>query len=148
MEQIVAHLATQPNTTVFLFGGGKNEQKTLNAWSSKHPQTIAVAGKLNLDRELILLSQLDLMLSMDSANMHLASLVDVPVISIWGATHPYVGFYGYRQTPHNAIQFPLPCRPCSVYGARPCRINPDKPPCIHQITPQTIIRKIENTINT
>lgn len=40
-------------------------------------------GKLNMRTELNLMSHLDVMLSMDSANMHLASLVNIPVVSIW-----------------------------------------------------------------
>jgi len=78
---------------------------------------------------------------MDSANMHLASLVNTPVISIWGATHPYAGFLGWNQSDANTIQKELPCRPCSVFGNKPCRFeNYD---CL-QIQPQSIIKKIES----
>lgn len=77
-------------------------------------------GKLNMRTELNLMSHLDVMLSMDSANMHLASLVNIPVVSIWGATHPYAGFMGWKQLPVNTVQLDLSCRPCSVYGQKPC----------------------------
>ena len=43
--------------------------------------------------------------------MHFASLVGTRVISIWGATHPYAGFYGYHQDSGDVIQENLPCRP-------------------------------------
>ena len=52
--------------------------------------------------ELNLMSHLDVMLSMDSANMHLASLVNIPVVSVWGATHPYAGFMVSPQNPLKA----------------------------------------------
>jgi len=81
---------------------------------------------------------------MDSANMHLASLVATPVVSVWGATHPYLGFYGYNQSQDNAVQAELFCRPCSVYGNKPCyRKNME---CMAKITPQMIIDKIEEVI--
>ena len=79
-----------------------------------------LAGSLSLGEELKIIAQLDLMVSMDSANMHLASLVETPVISIWGATHSYAGFYGWNQPLENAVQAELSCRPCSVYGNKNC----------------------------
>jgi ADP-heptose:LPS heptosyltransferase len=79
---------------------------------------------------------------MDSANMHLASLVNTPVISIWGATHPYVGFYGYNQHPDNAIQLDLKCRPCSVFGKKTCMYGTYD--CLYQIKPEKIVEKIMN----
>jgi ADP-heptose:LPS heptosyltransferase len=140
MEQVVAHFAGRADTTVFLFGGGVSELAVLEEWHAKYPQTVLVAGKLKLSEELILMSRLDVMLSMDSANMHLASLTATPVVSIWGATHPYSGFYGYGQSPDNAVQVELACRPCSVYGSKPCyRKNTE---CMTKITPQMVIEKV------
>jgi len=81
------------------------------------------------------------MLSMDSANMHLASFVGVPVISIWGATHPYAGFYGWNQSPDNAVQIEMECRPCSVFGNKKC-FRGDYA-CLLNIKPQLVLNKIE-----
>ena len=140
MEEVVAHFAGRDDVTVFLFGGGAGEKTVLEAWSAKYPQTISVAGKIDLTAELILMSHLDVMLSMDSANMHLASLTAMPVVSVWGATHPFSGFYGYNQLQDTAVQVDMYCRPCSVYGNKPCyRKNTG---CIAKITPQTVIEAI------
>ncbi|MDR1865269.1 MAG: glycosyltransferase family 9 protein, partial [Bacteroidales bacterium] len=119
-ERIIAHFSQKGDTTLFLFGGGSREKEILEKWSVLYPHTVSVAGKLKMSEELILISHLDVMLSMDSANMHLASLTATPVVSVWGATHPHAGFYGYRQLPQNAVQLSLSCRPCSVYGNKPC----------------------------
>ena len=73
-----------------------------------------------MEAELALMSHLDVMVSMDSGNMHLASLINTPVVTIWGATHPLAGFMGWNQSEENAVQVDLPCRPCSVYGNKPC----------------------------
>lgn len=100
----------------------------------KFTNVISTAGKLTLNSELALMSHLDVMLSMDSANMHLASLVNIPVISIWGATHPYAGFMGWKQLSTHAVQVDLPCRPCSVFGNKPC-LRKDYA-CLQGITPE------------
>ncbi len=144
-EQVVAHLAANPNVKVFLFGGGKKEQEVFDAWCAKYPSLVSLRGQLNMRGELNLMSHLDVMLSMDSANMHLASLVNVPVVSIWGATHPYAGFMGWHQLPLHAVQLDLPCRPCSVYGQKPCWRGDYA--CMNGITPEKVIAKIEEIIS-
>jgi ADP-heptose:LPS heptosyltransferase len=77
--------------------------------------------------------------------MHLASLTATPVVSIWGATHPFTGFMGWNQPIENAIQADLDCRPCSIYGNRPCRRGDMA--CMKLIKPETIIKRIEQIIN-
>ncbi|GEJ44983.1 glycosyl transferase family 1 [Chryseobacterium sp. ON_d1] len=106
---------------VYFFGGGKKETETLEKWESEIPNTKNLSGKLNLTEELNQISQLELMISMDSANMHLASLVGTRCVSIWGATHPYAGFLGFGQSEDDVVQVEdLTCRPCSVFGDKEC----------------------------
>ena len=90
------------------------------------------------------LSRMDWVLSMVSAMMHLASITGVPVVSIWGATHPYAGFQGWGQEPSNFIQADMDCRPCSVYGNKPC-LRGDYA-CLTRISPDTVAEKIESII--
>ncbi len=144
MEQVVAHFAARPDVKVFLFGGGKEEQEVFDNWVASYPSIVSMIGKLNMRTELNLMSHLDVMLSMDSANMHLASLVNVPVISIWGATHPYAGFMGWKQLPVNTVQLDLPCRPCSVFGQKACWRGDYA--CLRKIEPGRVIEKIEGVI--
>lgn len=143
-EEIIAHFAAVPNVKVFLFGGGENEQKVFDTWIGKYPSVVSMIGKLNMCTELNLMSHLDVMLSMDSANMHLASLVNIPVVSIWGATHPYAGFMGWKQLPVNTVQLDLKCRPCSVYGQKECWRRDYA--CLWKIKPEQVIAKIEGII--
>ena len=144
-EQVVAYFADRPDVRVFLFGGGAKEQAVFESWISKYPTVTSLIGKLNMSLELDLISHLDVMLSMDSANMHLASLVNTPVVSVWGATHPFAGFMGWGQHFENAVQQNIACRPCSVFGQKPCHRGDYM--CMHSITPNQIIEKIENIIN-
>ena len=134
-----------PAVKVFLFGGGKSEQEVFDSWIAKYPSVVSMIGKLNMRTELNLMSHLDVMLSMDSANMHLASLVNIPVVSVWGATHPYAGFMGWKQLPVNTVQLDLSCRPCSVYGQKPCWRGDYA--CLRDITPEQVIAKIEGIID-
>lgn len=145
MEEVVKQLSEQPNTRIFLFGGGTKEVEILSSWENKYPSVRCIAGKLKMDTELALMSHLDVMVSMDSGNMHLASLVNTPVVSVWGATHPFAGFLGWKQDEKNVVQIDLPCRPCSVFGNKPC-LRKDYA-CLHQITPQMIIERIENILS-
>lgn len=107
--------------TVYFFGGGKKETETLEKWEEEIPNTKNLAGKLNLTEEFNYIAGLELMISMDSANMHLASLVGTRCVSIWGATHPYAGFLGFGQSEEDVVQVKdLSCRPCSVFGDKEC----------------------------
>ncbi len=138
-REVIDRLATLPDTKIFLFGG-KEEQSQLELFIKNHTNVISVVGKFSFSTELLLMSYLDVMLAMDSGNMHLASLVSTPVVSIWGATHPYAGFYAYGQNPGNIIQADLFCRPCSVFGNKPCyRKNYE---CMSLVTPQRIVDKL------
>ena len=144
MQEVVEKLASDSDKKIFLFGG-EEETTQLSQLSALSPNIISVAGKLSFSTELLLMSYLDIMLTMDSGNMHLASLVATPVVSIWGATHPYAGFYGYGQKEENAIQANLSCRPCSIYGNKPCYKNSYE--CLTLITPAMIVERVNSSLS-
>lgn len=126
---------------IYFFGGGKQEMEILNQWEKQIPNSENLAGKLTLKQELEKISQLKLMISMDSANMHLASLMGTRCISVWGATHPFAGFLGYGQSEEDAVEIrDLTCRPCSVFGDKPCYRGDYA--CLEEISVQKIIDKI------
>ena len=112
----------------------------LNEWEKEFPGVINLAGKFSFKEELAIISHMDTMVSMDSANMHLASLFGVPVVSVWGATHPFAGFYGWAQPADNAVQIDLYCRPCSVFGNKPCYRGDHA--CMQQLPEEKIIEKV------
>lgn len=140
MEEVIARFARDDNYKVFLFGGGNSELIQMKFWQEKYP-SLQIPNRIGLSKEIKLMSCLDVMLTMDSANMHLASLAYTPVVSIWGATHPYAGFYGLYQDERNMIQTELSCRPCSVFGDKPC-FRKDYA-CLNRIAPQIVIKRIE-----
>ena len=147
MQQVVNALAAE-GCKILLFGAGKKEGDILKKWemdySGDKGAVMNICGKMGgLKNEMLLMSQLDLMLSMDSANMHIASIFGIRVLSIWGATHPKAGFSGYQQTPDTELQLDLPCRPCSIYGKKPCKYGD-----LHcmDIKPEAIIEKAINLL--
>jgi len=133
-------LLTAKYEKVFLFGGGRYEREFAEVMEIHHPGAVSVIGKVNLAQELDLISNLDCIVTMDSAAMHMASLMATPAVSVWGATHPYAGFYGFGQDPANAVQVELSCRPCSVYGNKPCLFGDYR--CMTRITPEIIAEKV------
>lgn len=130
---------------VYLFGAKGVEQELLEKWELLLPGCMSLAGKLSLSEELTQISQLKIMISMDSANMHLASLVGTRCISIWGSTHYYAGFLGYGQSVEDMIEIKeLTCRPCSVFGDKPC-FREDYA-CLEEINVNTILQRVDNAL--
>ena len=119
-QELIQLLLDQTDEAIYLFGGGREEMLKLERLTERNISVINAAN-LPFPKQLAIMQQLKVMVSMDSANMHLASLVGVPCVSIWLATHPYAGFLGYGQSPADAVQhMELDCRPCSVYGNKEC----------------------------
>ena len=140
MEGIVKQLSDE-GKRVYLFGGGRDEVEMLMSWEIKYANCECVAGRMSMAEEIALMGRLEVMVTMDSGNMHLASLVGTRVVSIWGATHPYAGFLGYGQKEDDCVQLPLGCRPCSIYGKKVCRYGDYH--CLTDISQAAIINRIK-----
>jgi ADP-heptose:LPS heptosyltransferase len=143
-QNIISEVIKRKDAKFFLFGGGPREVKYFENLQLKFPgHVVVVAGQLKLRQEIALMQHLDVMVCVDSANMHLAALSGVPVISIWGGTHPDVGFAPFKRGAESIVQIStneLPCRPCSVYGRETCYVGGF--PCLTRITPEFIAEKI------
>lgn len=144
MQQVIGQILREEDVEILLFGGGKEEVAKLETLAAGDARLKVVAGKYSLNEELRIISGLSLMVSMDSANMHLASLYGVPVVSVWGATHPYAGFMGFGQKEEDAVQIDLYCRPCSVFGNKPCFRGDHA--CMQQLAPELIVEKVRKTL--
>ena len=147
MEQVIFQLIQKhPNIRIFFFGKGEQEDKFFQLWCAQYRQCLYVSKHCEtMYQELILMSHLDAMISMDSAKMHLASLTGIPVVSIWGATHPMAGFLGFNNNKDNIIQLDLDCRPCSIFGNKPCQRGDYA--CLQNIPPERIVERIQSIIN-
>ncbi|MCH4552092.1 glycosyltransferase family 9 protein [Aestuariibaculum lutulentum] len=117
MKEVIAELSN--DYRIILFGGGTEEAQILDGIAQSFDNVINTAGQLKFDEELAVISNLDVMLAMDSGNAHMAAMQGVKVITIWGVTHPYAGFAPFNQPEDYALvadrnQFPLV--PTSIYG--------------------------------
>lgn len=138
IEEVIKGLMTD---RVFVFGGGDSEKQVAEELEAKYANVTSVIGKIRLKEEMDMIANLDVMVTMDSSAMHIASLVGVRAVSIWGATHPYAGFLGMGQSPADVVQIDsLECRPCSVYGNKPCKRGDYA--CLSSIKAEDILSQI------
>ena len=146
MEKVIAALDSSNNYKILLFGGGKTERQQLVESEAKFDNCINVVGKLSFSEELALISNLDGMLSMDSGNGHLAAMYGIPVITLWGVTHPYAGFSPYGQDASTALyadREKYPLIPTSVYGSK---MPEGYEKAMETIAPEDVVRKIEEVL--
>ena len=146
MQEVIDKLAENSTYKILLFGGGKKEIELLESLSNQRENVINIAGKINFKQELQLISNLDLMLSMDSGNAHLAAMFGVKVITLWGATHPFAGFLPFNQPIENALVSDrklFPKLPTSVYGNKKVAGYES---AMRTILPETIVEKITTSL--
>jgi len=146
MRKVIESLAENPQHQLFLFGGGKSETFTLRNFAENKENIIVVAGSLKLKQELELISNLDVMLSMDSGNAHLAAMFRAKVVTLWGATHPYAGYAPFAQPLENALvsdREAYPLLPTSVYGNKKVKGYED---AMRTISPEEVVKKVYDVI--
>lgn len=142
VRQVIEGLTREePGVIIFIFGGGRADRMVADSLVAWYDNCVSTIGTMSLRGELDLMRRLDVMLSMDSSAMHMCSLVGTRVVSVWGATHPFAGFLGWGQSMDDVVEVDdLNCRPCSVYGHKPC-FRGDYA-CLTRITPASIISKL------
>jgi len=142
-ERLIQLFENRYRAHVFLYGGAENEIIQLENLAKGNPNRTNLAGKFPLGTQLAFIRKMKFMVTMDSANMHLAALSGVKTITIWGATHPFAGFSAYLQPPERNIQISkeeLSCRPCTVFGSGTCRRGDFA--CMRWLTPEKVFEKI------
>ena len=117
MQKVVAFL--QQDNNIFLFGNGDYETEKLKVWEKAFPNVLGCYNLNSLDLELEIISNLDVMISMDSANGHIAANYNIAVVSLWGLTHPFAGYAPFMSKNENMLvsdneKYPL--IPTSAYG--------------------------------
>ena len=146
MQEVIKQLAANSSYTILLFGGGKKEVAVLESLSQDKTNIINMAGKIKFQQELQLISNLDVMLSMDSGNAHIAAMLGVKVVTLWGATHPFAGFLPFNQPIENALvsnREKYPLLPTSVYGNKKVEGYDD---VMRTILPEKVVLHIESLL--
>ena len=138
MQKVVGYL--QKQHTVFLFGHGSKEAAQIHVWAKAYPQVIPHALEMSFSDQLNLIANLDVMISMDSANGHLAANFGVPVITLWGMTHPFLGFSAFGQNNHLLVdRDKFPKVPTSPHGKLVPKGYND---AMRTITPEDVIEMV------
>lgn len=142
MEKIIAYWQLYSEShQLLILGGGSKEKMYAEELERKYPHVISLIDKLSFSDEVLIIASSDLVLTMDSANLHLATLVGTPVISIWGATVPQCGYYPEKESQDMAIVKSISCQPCSLWGEKKCTLEPQYQ-CF-DIDPQVVLEKME-----
>ena len=146
VKELISELTKRGNQ-ILLFGGAADREK-LDELRQDNPLVVNISGQLRFDEEIALMKKLDLMVSMDSSNMHLATLAGIPVVSVWGATHPLAGFGPLGNNDDLITQVStddLNCRPCSVFGKKPC-FREDYA-CLNHLSTQMVLAKVMTVLD-
>jgi ADP-heptose:LPS heptosyltransferase len=146
MIRLLELIAAKYPVKIFLFGG-MEESERLASLQTRIKGSFNTLGLPDLDKELALMSRLDLMIAMDSSNMHMAALCGTKTISIWGATDPVAGFGAWMQPEEFSVRIPveeLTCRPCTVFGKGECRRGDFA--CMNWLTPESVLKRIDKIV--
>ena len=146
MKEVIDTLAENTEIQLLLFGGGTSEKETLDTIASHYENVTSLVDKLSFEDELAIIANLDAMIAMDSGNAHLSAIYNVPTITLWGVTHPFLGFYPFQQPLENALQadkekFPL--IPTSVYGNK---LPKDYEKAMETILPKKVVEKVKHVL--
>ena len=116
---VVRALREQDDAQVLLLGGaddiGVSEAVQRHAGGS----AVNLVGRTDLGTFVAIVQRLDALVSNDSAPMHVATALGVPVVAVFCATTPAQG-YGPYGTRAALVEADLECRPCGRHGGRRC----------------------------
>lgn len=118
--------------------GAPNEKELADELSLLIPHAINLCGHTNLIEMAQILKQCSVLFANDSGATHIASLVGLPVVTVFGPTVPSQGYGPWN--PRSAIvEVSLPCRPCGAHGHNKCPIGTHD--CMKKVTSSMVIEK-------
>ena len=144
ISTLINSLIEQTEYSIVLIGSMQDKDLCESSIPFEHTRIHNVAGLLSLTQTVSLLSISKVLISNDSAPVHLASLAHCPTIALFGPTHPAFGF-GPLALNSLIIQKDLPCRPCSIHGQKQCPLQHHA--CMQTIQPQEVYTKVLEIIS-
>ncbi len=130
---------THEGYAVVLVGGAAYQEITRQVAKTAGAPLYNAAGRFTLRQSAALLQAADLLISNDSAPMHLAVAVKTPVLAIFGATAPALGFYPYGEHDRVIEDKQLACRPCGSHGGHKCPIGSFD--CMRNISVENVFKQ-------
>jgi len=141
----LARFLSDDNFVVALIGGEEDfklcEEIRRMSGSEK---VLNFCGKLSLLQSAELIRRSIVLVSNDTAPMHIAVAMRTPVVAIFGSTVPKFGFYPYGEKDRIVQVENLYCRPCGIHGRRKCPEGHFK--CMRLIETEKVYLEVKNLI--
>lgn len=132
----LCRLFSNENNLVVLIGGLDDKKLGDEITNAAGTSVVNVAGRLTLRQSAELLRRCRVLVTNDSAPMHLAAAVGTPAVAIFGPTIPEFGFYPYRSN-SRVVEKTMSCRPCGIHGGKKCPIGTHE--CMIGISPNEVM---------
>lgn len=141
---MLSAILAQHNFGIFLLGGKDDFNLCQRIAENSKSSAVNLAGQLSIPESCSLIEKLDLMISNDSAPLHIANAVQTDVFVIFGPTVKKFGFYPFRKN-DKIFEVDLYCRPCSKHGGRTC---PERHfNCMKRILPSDLAGEVIDYFN-
>jgi heptosyltransferase-2 len=127
--------------------GGPGDRADARAIRNALGPGVALAdgiGRLTLLQSGELIRRARLLVSNDSAPVHLASATGTPTIEILGPTVPSFGFAARSRFSRVVEPDPLPCRPCHHHGPAVCPLVHHK--CMRDLPISRVLAEVRNVL--
>jgi heptosyltransferase-2 len=121
---------------IVVIGGAADRELAAEVIAATHGQAIDATGKLSLLASAELIGRSALLVTNDSAPLHLASAMNTPTLAVFGPTVPEFGFGPLADQSTVAGHTGLTCRPCDKHGPQRCPLGHWR--CMREIMPDAI----------
>jgi heptosyltransferase-2 len=101
---------------------------------------VSLAGRLSFLSSAALIDRASVLVSNDSAPVHIASAMGTPVVEIFGATSPDFGFTPYGVAHRIVQREDLDCKPCAIHGGDHCPVKTFD--CMEGLSAHTVIEAV------
>jgi heptosyltransferase II len=119
-----------------ILGGGDDVPLATSIVARAPTQAVSAAGALSLRGSAALIQRAAVLVTNDSAPLHLATAVGTPIVALFGPTVPEFGFGPRRKGDVALGMADLPCRPCSKHGPQRCPLGHHR--CMRDLSVETV----------
>jgi heptosyltransferase II len=126
---------------VVVIGGGEDASLAAAIRAETFGNAIDASGTLSLLASAALIARSAVLVTNDSAPLHLASAMDTPTVALFGPTVPALGFGPLATASRVSEVAMLDCRPCDAHGPRSCPLVHWR--CMRDLTVAEVLDAVE-----
>lgn len=143
--ELIINIVNKLDVAVVLVGGETDIELSKAIQDKSEKKVHDACGKFNLAQSSSIVAKSSKLLTNDTGMMHIASCLNIPIISIWGSTVPSLGMYPYYPSQKDMYSIhevqDLGCRPCSKIGYQKCPKGHFK--CMKEQNVNAIVKDIQ-----